>query len=137
MDGPEPFHWLGAPVAVYGQFVSRKKDALMTPQPPRILTRIDCADAAARVLGDLWRQRPDVLVEGHTDLILLAPDDVTGDACTVRLKDKFETLGNVLGVIDIERRARNGNVTRRGGTPAQLQTRCRERNSLPEIAKPS
>ena len=30
MDGPEPFHWLGAPVAVYGQFVSRKKDALMT-----------------------------------------------------------------------------------------------------------
>src|SRR2546423_4331054 len=52
-----------------------------------------------------------VLVEGHADLLTLAPDDVTGNARAVRLKDKVETLGNVVGVSNVERRPRNGNVT--------------------------
>jgi hypothetical protein len=51
-----------------------------------------------------------VLVEGHADPLLLAPDDVTGNVRAVRLKEKVETLGDVVGVGNIERRTRNGNV---------------------------
>ena len=40
----------------------------------------------------------------------LAPDDVTGNVRAVRLKDKVETLGDVVRVGNIERRPRNGNV---------------------------
>lgn len=52
------------------------------------------------------------LVEGHADPLILAPDDVTGDVSVraVRLKDEAETLGDVVGVGDFERRAGNGHV---------------------------
>jgi hypothetical protein len=49
-------------------------------------------------------------VEGHADPLLLAPDNVTGNVRAVRLKDKVKTLGNVVGVGNIERRPRNGHV---------------------------
>ena len=59
-----------------------------------------------------WRRRFDdpTLVEGHADLLRLAPDDVTGNVRAVRLKEKVEMLGNVEGVSNVERRPRNGNV---------------------------
>jgi hypothetical protein len=61
-----------------------------------------------------WSTRFDdpipVLVEGHADPLLLAPDDVTGNARVVRLKDKVETLGDVVGISNLDRRPRNGNV---------------------------
>jgi hypothetical protein len=44
------------------------------------------------------------LIERHADPLLLAPDDVTGNVRAVRLKDKIETLGDVVGVSNIERR---------------------------------
>jgi hypothetical protein len=50
------------------------------------------------------------LIERHADPLLLAPDDVTGNLRAVRLKDKIETLGDVAGVSNIERRPRNGHV---------------------------
>jgi hypothetical protein len=50
------------------------------------------------------------LVEGHADPLLLAPDDVTGYVRSVCLKDKVETLGNVVRFGNIERRSRNGHV---------------------------
>ena len=43
------------------------------------------------------------LVEGHADPLLLAPDDVTGYVRSVCLKDKVETLGNVVRFGNIER----------------------------------
>ena len=52
---------------------------------------------------DIARERRG-LVEGHADPLLLAPDNVTGNVRTVSLKDKVETLGNFVGVGDIERR---------------------------------
>ena len=50
------------------------------------------------------------LIERHAYPLLLAPDDVTGNVRAVRLKDKIETLGDVAGVSNIERRPRNGHV---------------------------
>src|SRR6266567_501439 len=50
------------------------------------------------------------LVEGHADPVLLAPDDVTGNVRAVRLKNKVETLGDVVGLGNLERRPRNGHV---------------------------
>ena len=50
------------------------------------------------------------LVESYADPLPLTPNDVTGDVRAVRLKDKVETLGDVVGVSNIERRPRNGNV---------------------------
>ena len=44
------------------------------------------------------------LVEGHADPVLFSPDNVTGNVRAVRLKDKVETLGDVVGVGNIERR---------------------------------
>jgi hypothetical protein len=41
--------------------------------------------------------RSAILVEGHADPLLLAPDDVTGNVRAVRLKDEVETLGDVEG----------------------------------------
>jgi hypothetical protein len=58
---------------------------------------------------DIARERRG-LVEGHADPLLLAPDNVTGNVRAVRLKDKVKTLGNVVGVGNIERRPRNGHV---------------------------
>jgi hypothetical protein len=58
---------------------------------------------------DIARERRG-LVEGHADPLVLAPNDVTGNVRSVRLKDKVETLGNVAGVGNIERRSRNGHV---------------------------
>jgi hypothetical protein len=52
-----------------------------------------------------------VLVEGHADPILFAPDDVTGNVPVVHLKDQIEALGDVVGASNLDRRARNGNVT--------------------------
>ncbi len=49
-------------------------------------------------------------VEGHADPLLFAPDDVTRNVRTVRLKDKIETIGEVAGASNFERRPRNGNV---------------------------
>ena len=59
-----------------------------------------------------WRRRFDdpTLVEGHADLLRLAPDDVTGNVRAVRLKDQVETFGDIQGVRNVERRPRNGNV---------------------------
>jgi hypothetical protein len=59
-----------------------------------------------------WRRRFDdpILVEGHANPLLLAPDDVTGNVRAVRPKDKVETLGDVEGIRNIERRPGNGNV---------------------------
>ena len=56
-----------------------------------------------------WRSNP-ALVEGHADPLLLAPDDVTGNVRIVRLKDKVEALGDVVGACNLDRRARNGNI---------------------------
>ena len=56
------------------------------------------------------RRSSPVLVEGYANPLLFAPDDVTGNVRVVRLKDKVETLGDVLGVGNIERRPRNGHV---------------------------
>ena len=50
------------------------------------------------------------LVEGHADPLLLAPDDVTGNVRAVSLEDKAESLGDVVGVGNIKRRPRNGNI---------------------------
>src|SRR5258708_18714213 len=50
------------------------------------------------------------LVEGHADPVRLAPDDVTGNVRAVRLKNKVETLGDVVGLGNLERRPRNGHV---------------------------
>ena len=52
-----------------------------------------------------------VLVEGHADPILLAPDDMTGNVRVVRLKEKIETLGDVVAASNLDRGPRNGNVT--------------------------
>jgi hypothetical protein len=43
-----------------------------------------------------------MLVEGHANLLRLAPDDVTRNVRAVGLKDKVETLGDVEGVRNIE-----------------------------------
>jgi hypothetical protein len=51
-----------------------------------------------------------ILVEGHADPFLLPPDDMTGDVRVVRLKDKIEALGDVVGARNLDRRTRNGNV---------------------------
>jgi hypothetical protein len=56
------------------------------------------------------RRRHPVLVEGHADLLPLTPDDVTGSVRVVRLKNKVEALGDVVGVSNLDRRPRNGNV---------------------------
>jgi len=56
------------------------------------------------------RRSNPVLVERYANPLLFAPDDVTGNVRVVRLKDKVETLGDVEGASDIERRPRNGNV---------------------------
>jgi hypothetical protein len=50
------------------------------------------------------------LVEGHADPLLFAPDDVTRNVRAIRLKDKIEKIGDVLGVSNLERRPRNGYV---------------------------
>ncbi len=47
-------------------------------------------------------------VKGDADPILLAPDDVTGDARVVRLKDKIEMLGDVVGAGNFDRRSATG-----------------------------
>jgi hypothetical protein len=51
------------------------------------------------------------LVEGHADLLVLAPDDVTGNARTISPEEKIETLGDIEGVADFQRRSRNGYVS--------------------------
>jgi hypothetical protein len=48
-----------------------------------------------------------MLVEGDTDPLLLPPDDTTGDVCFVRLKYEVETVGDVLGVGNFDRRPRD------------------------------
>jgi hypothetical protein len=50
------------------------------------------------------------LVERHAYPLLLAPDDVTRNVRVVRLNDKVKTLGNIVGLGNIERRPRNGHV---------------------------
>jgi hypothetical protein len=52
-----------------------------------------------------------VLVEGYADLLVLAPNDMTGNACAVRPEDEFETLGDVERVGNLERRSRYGHVS--------------------------
>jgi hypothetical protein len=78
--------------------------------PMSALKRIritDSSRASRRVrrvpICDIERERRG-LVEGHADPLLLAPDNVTGNVRAVRLKDKVKTLGNVVGVGNIERR---------------------------------
>ena len=44
------------------------------------------------------------LVEGHADPLLFAPYDVTRNVRAIRLKNKIETIGDVAGVSDFERR---------------------------------
>ena len=51
-----------------------------------------------------------MLVEGDSDPLLLPPDDTTGDVCFVRLKDEVETVGDILGVGNFDRRPRNRHV---------------------------
>ena len=65
------------------------------------------SDASHRManLSKPWR-----LVEGHPDPLVLPPDDVTGNVRAVRFKNKVETLGDVVGLCNIERRPRNGHV---------------------------
>jgi hypothetical protein len=60
------------------------------------------ADAASLALHSL--------VEGHADLLPLAPDDVTGNARAVRFKEEIETPGDLVGVTNLERGPRNGHV---------------------------
>src|ERR1700682_2065082 len=50
------------------------------------------------------------LVEGHADPVLFAPADRTGNVRAVRLKNKVETLGDVVGLGNLERRPRKGHV---------------------------
>jgi hypothetical protein len=76
------------------------------------------------------RRSNPVLVEGHADLLLLAPDDVTGNVRAIRLKDKVETLGDVVAVSNIERRpcalASVPSLTSCEGHAAFARTRCAE-----------
>ena len=70
------------------------------------------------------------LVEGHADPVLLAPDDVTGNVRAVRLKNKVETLGDVVGLGNLKRRPRNGHVAdqainQAAGETESLQTSIR------------
>src|SRR5271166_6486373 len=50
---------------------------------------------------DIARERGG-LVEGHADPLVLAPNDVAGNMRVVRLKEKAKTLGNVVGLSNIE-----------------------------------
>ena len=65
-----------------------------------------------------------MLVEGHADPLLLSPDDVTGNVRSIGLDDKVETLGDVVGIRNIQRRPRNGNVADYG------VNRCQRTQSL-------
>ena len=70
------------------------------------------SDIAARLkvpISDTARERRG-LVEGHTYPLVFAPDDVTRNVRALHLKDKIETIGDVAGVSNFERRPRNGNV---------------------------
>jgi hypothetical protein len=71
-----------------------------------------CGNRLKHILKRGWRRRFDdpILVEGHANPLLLAPDDVTGNVRAVRPKDKVKTLGDVEGIRNIERRPGNGNV---------------------------
>ena len=74
-----------------------------------------CAGCVSDDVDDLCalihlRRAVAILVEGHADPLLLAPDDVTGNARVVRLKEKVEPLGDVVGAINLDRRTQNGNV---------------------------
>jgi hypothetical protein len=51
-----------------------------------------------------------VLFESHTDPISLTPDDIARKRDIVALKDDVETLRNILGVSNLNRRARNAHV---------------------------
>jgi hypothetical protein len=64
------------------------------------------------------------LVEGDADLLLLAPDDVTGNVRVVRLKDKVEALRDVVGVSNLDRRSRNGNVADQAVNGAASKLNC-------------
>src|SRR5271170_4621191 len=70
-------------------------------------------------------RRHPVLVKGHADLLALAPDDVAGNVRGVLLKDEVETLGDVVGVSDIDRRPRNGDIADQAvnGTASELNCR--------------
>jgi hypothetical protein len=65
---------------------------------------------AYRLATAVRRSDPPGSVERDADPILLAPDDVTRNVRVIRLKDKIEALGDVVGAINLERRPRNGNV---------------------------
>jgi hypothetical protein len=50
------------------------------------------------------------LFEGNADPLILTPDNATRNARAVRLKEKVETLGGVLGIGDLQRGSRNRHV---------------------------
>jgi hypothetical protein len=51
-----------------------------------------------------------VLFESHTDPISLPPDDVARERNIVALEEDAKTLGEVLGVTNLNRRAGNAHV---------------------------
>jgi hypothetical protein len=57
--------------------------------------------------SDHREKLPRCLLEGHPDLLILAPDNATGDACVVLLKGKVEPFGDVEWISNIEGRPRN------------------------------
>jgi hypothetical protein len=78
---------------------SARKPAGVTPP----LTPIDCRPHSS-VPSVHCRRTSGLLVKGHADSFLAAPDDVTRCVCAVRLRDKIETIGDVVGVSNFKRR---------------------------------
>jgi len=86
-------------LALFGRRPPHRVDSLVMPASENLHNLRHCT-----------RTRTWGLVEGHADPVLLAPDDVTGNVRAVRLKNKVKTLGDVVGLGNLERRPRNGHV---------------------------
>jgi hypothetical protein len=65
-----------------------------------------------------------VSVEGHADLLLLAPDDVTGDVRAVLLKDKVEMFGDVVGLVTSRSAQRKRRIVKVGSSASRATDTC-------------
>ena len=86
-------------LALFGRRLQERVDSVGIPASKNLHNLRHCT-----------RTRTWGLVEGHADPVLLAPDDVTRNVRAVRLKNNVETLGDVVGLGNLERRPRNGHV---------------------------
>jgi len=73
-------------LALFGRRPPQRVDSLVMPASENLHNLRHCTRTRTWGLG-----------EGHADPVLLAPDDVTGNVRAVRLKNKVETLGDVVG----------------------------------------